>query len=378
MKEQKKEIAVIGHSLIVDANRTFWNTFAKECDFNVSLFLPKTWVSNLVGKLQFQVNTTTDNSLQKIYDIPCFFKGNGSFYFFSPLKLFRNLQEKKYDCFIMNQETWSLSLLVFVFLKFFSRNKNIPLHLIVAQNIKKKHLYFLRFFERCLTKHVNTIFFCTSEIKDVLRWKGINNKAVYLPLSFNPESFIKKGKKFNINPIRIGFIGRISHEKGVLLFLDVAKSIIQQGYNLEIYIAGNGPLLEKIKEYDFVKYLGVIAHRNAHEFYEMIDICVVPSQSRPFWKEQFGRVLVEAAAAKCLVIGSSSGSIPEVMSMLEMPYIFQENSVNDFTNKVQQAISDIQNNKAESIAKKSQELSFKNFSHVSVAKYLSKQISIFL
>ncbi len=47
--------------------------------------------------------------------------------------------------------------------------------------------------------------------------------------------------------------------------------------------------------------------------YRQIDAFVLPSLTRPNWKEQFGRVLVEAMACGVPVIGSDSGAIPDVI-----------------------------------------------------------------
>jgi glycosyltransferase involved in cell wall biosynthesis len=44
-----------------------------------------------------------------------------------------------------------------------------------------------------------------------------------------------------------------------------------------------------------------------------MDCLVVPSRSTPTWKEQFGRVIVEAFLSGVPVVGSSSGSIPELI-----------------------------------------------------------------
>jgi glycosyltransferase involved in cell wall biosynthesis len=41
-----------------------------------------------------------------------------------------------------------------------------------------------------------------------------------------------------------------------------------------------------------------------------LDALVLPSRTTPAWKEQYGRVLVEAMAAGVPVLGSSSGAIP--------------------------------------------------------------------
>jgi glycosyltransferase involved in cell wall biosynthesis len=44
-----------------------------------------------------------------------------------------------------------------------------------------------------------------------------------------------------------------------------------------------------------------------------LDCLVLPSRTTPRWKEQFGRVLVEAMACEVAVVGSDSGEIPRVI-----------------------------------------------------------------
>jgi glycosyltransferase involved in cell wall biosynthesis len=44
-----------------------------------------------------------------------------------------------------------------------------------------------------------------------------------------------------------------------------------------------------------------------------LDALLLPSRTVPSWKEQFGRVIIEAQACGTPVIGSDSGAIPEVV-----------------------------------------------------------------
>ena len=44
-----------------------------------------------------------------------------------------------------------------------------------------------------------------------------------------------------------------------------------------------------------------------------LDVLLLPSRTTARWKEQFGRVVIEAQACRVPVIGSDSGAIPEVV-----------------------------------------------------------------
>ena len=59
------------------------------------------------------------------------------------------------------------------------------------------------------------------------------------------------------------------------------------------------------------------------DYYRSLDVLVLPSRSRSNWKEQFGRVLIEAMASQVPVIGSNSGEIPNVIG--DAGLVFPEN-----------------------------------------------------
>jgi glycosyltransferase involved in cell wall biosynthesis len=60
-------------------------------------------------------------------------------------------------------------------------------------------------------------------------------------------------------------------------------------------------------------------------FYQGLDVFVLPSRTLPNWKEQFGRVLIEAMACAVPVVGSDSGEIPHVIG--DGGLIFPEDDV---------------------------------------------------
>jgi glycosyltransferase involved in cell wall biosynthesis len=80
-----------------------------------------------------------------------------------------------------------------------------------------------------------------------------------------------------------------------------------------LVLSGEGPWLQRLRRLKFVEWAGKVAREELPGFYRGLDALVLPSRTTSSWKEQFGRVLVEAQACGVPVVGSSSGAIPEVI-----------------------------------------------------------------
>jgi glycosyltransferase involved in cell wall biosynthesis len=76
-----------------------------------------------------------------------------------------------------------------------------------------------------------------------------------------------------------------------------------------------------------VFFEGQVPSTQMPAFYHQIDALAVPSRTLPNWKEQFGRVLVEAMACGLPVVGSNSGEIPNVIG--DAGLIFPENDASE-------------------------------------------------
>jgi glycosyltransferase involved in cell wall biosynthesis len=127
--------------------------------------------------------------------------------------------------------------------------------------------------------------------------------------------------EFGLQPgvFLVGFVGRFVLEKGVLDLVEAVKSLRSQGEEIEIALAGNGPLdaeLRKQAEADKgIHLLKVVRHREVARYLQCFDLLVLPSKRvrNVDWEEQFGHVLVEAMACGVPAIGSDCGAIPEVL-----------------------------------------------------------------
>ncbi len=72
--------------------------------------------------------------------------------------------------------------------------------------------------------------------------------------------------------------------------------------------------------------------------YHQMDVLVLPSLTWPNWKEQFGRVLIEAMASGVPVIGSDSGAIPGVVA--DAGLIVPEGDIDALKNAIAQIRDD--------------------------------------
>ncbi len=118
-------------------------------------------------------------------------------------------------------------------------------------------------------------------------------------------------------PFTIGYFGRLVEEKGLRVLLRAAA---QLGGAWRLILLGGGPLRPALEAEAArlgiaarVTFRGQVSSTAMSAQYHDLDALALPSLTRPNWKEQFGRVLVEAMASGVPVVGSDSGAIPDVI-----------------------------------------------------------------
>jgi glycosyltransferase involved in cell wall biosynthesis len=118
-------------------------------------------------------------------------------------------------------------------------------------------------------------------------------------------------------PPVVGYLGRFVPEKGLRVLaaaLDAVKS------PWRALLVGAGPMEEELRGWgarypdDRVRLCTSVTHEHVAPHLCAMDMLAAPSQTTPRWKEQFGRMLIEAIACGVPVVGSDSGEIPHVLS----------------------------------------------------------------
>ncbi len=85
-------------------------------------------------------------------------------------------------------------------------------------------------------------------------------------------------------------------------------------------LVGSGPYQSELQRTaqrlgieDHVLFIGFVPHEQAPGWLSLFDVLILASETRPNWKEQFGRVILEANACGTAVIGTESGEIGNVL-----------------------------------------------------------------
>jgi glycosyltransferase involved in cell wall biosynthesis len=113
---------------------------------------------------------------------------------------------------------------------------------------------------------------------------------------------------------RIGVIGRLSHEKGVDLFLESFRLLADRGVRAHAILVGDGPEGERLAAQaatlglgDSVHFLGAVYP--VDPLYSELDLVVIPSRS-----EGLPNVLLEALHAGRPVVSTDVGAVTEVLA----------------------------------------------------------------
>jgi glycosyltransferase involved in cell wall biosynthesis len=135
-------------------------------------------------------------------------------------------------------------------------------------------------------------------------------------------------------PARVGFLGRLSPEKGTKELLELAPVLAASGSGATLDIAGDGPdrdwlvaTMAGVAAESTVRWRGTVADSAA--FLRDVDILVLPSHN-----EGMPYVVLEGMAAGCAVVAFAVGGIPEVIGSGDLGVLVDPGDVAAFVAEV--------------------------------------------
>lgn len=372
-KTKKIHLLSISQAMVVAAYRSFFYQLARivsrpeiKTEIALGIVAPHQFVE-LGGQLRFceefklPYSEDCPSRMGKILKAKSFhvqsvfFRGLGK-----TIKEFLRSDRKGENLIFCMAEPYSVTSLIVWLTAFVVKQNKFRFYCIATQNIYKKFPWPINLIQRFMLNRCDGIFALGSEHETVIKKNGYKGPFFSFPLWFNSELFKPRAFLECINIFSsvnrktlegrkvLGFSGSLKEEKGVidlLNFLSLNKEKLKEHY--AFLVCGSGPLesvvektFEQLKASGFeVHYLGPLPAEKMPYFFSLCDILVVPSKTKKHWKEQFGRIIVEARACGCVVVGSNSGEIPVVID--NPNYIFSEGNLDHLGKAIEHAAADL-------------------------------------
>lgn len=137
-------------------------------------------------------------------------------------------------------------------------------------------------------------------------------------------------------------LARLTEKKGVRYLIDAMPQILKELPGSKLLIVGSGELEKELKGHvvtlglsNHVRFTGSVCNNDLPEFYATADIFIGPSiEAKSGDTEGFGLTFVESAMSGCLVIGTKTGGIGDIIQDNETGLIVPEKNANALAEKI--------------------------------------------
>lgn len=326
------KILVISHPCVTSINQQFYAEVEKQTGWDITIIVPSNWKSEYGGKAIAPERWPEYSG--ELLTVATWMSGN------IPLHVYRStftklLKEMSPDAIYVNHEPYGIATAQVYLANILSVKK--PIGFFTWQNIFKQYPFPFQQLQQFVFKHSHFAFPGSQSAKEILREKGYNGPCALLPGAVDPEIYfprpesadLKAKLKKNEDEVLIGYMGRIVEEKGFATLAHALNMIKTLPWRLVVVGAGDyqdefASQMNRFGLSDRVNYLGYVPHSDAPVYLTAFDLLVIPSETRANWKEQFGRVIIEAMACLTPVVGSNSGEIPNLIRATKGGLVFEE------------------------------------------------------
>jgi len=151
------------------------------------------------------------------------------------------------------------------------------------------------------------------EMFSVLReWNVKKYSKIALGCLYVDTDKFRKLKNFHERDAALGYVGALDLRKGIDRLFKLFYILSHTEKSIKLYIAGFGPYEEVVERASMhnmrIKYLGILPENNLPNFYNMIRLLVLLSNS-----EGLPNVILESMACGTPVIASAVGGIPDIV-----------------------------------------------------------------
>ncbi len=308
-------VVMISKALVVDGYQHLAAEIGRR-GIELTVLCPPSWRDSR-GRHPLQRLPSTDFRLRAIP-----MRWNGHYHLHHYPYLGQQLQSLQPDLVHMDEEPYNLA--TFQGMRWAHRH-GIPAMWVTWQNLERWYPPPFRWFERYAYRTVKHALACTPEAEQVVRAKGYHGDLTVTPLmGVNVDLFAPAPDSVAHTPFTIGYAGGLLPEKGLDILFRACATLTGDWY---LHIAGGGPAEKSLRHLatelgiaERLQWWGRQASHAMPAFYRRLHVLVLPSRTRPNWKEQFGRVLIEAMACGVPAVVSDSGAGQQVVGSAGLVY----------------------------------------------------------
>lgn len=298
----------------------------------VTVIAPESWKE--AGKDLHAYTAETDG--YRLLGLPVAYKNRiKGFFYLDVIALSLTLRMSRPDIVHIFEEPYSASAFQIGFLaRHLSPRAKVVIESLENLNIPQRRAF--AFFETYTLKRCDALIAVPHDGREVWKAKGCVKPIKQASVGIDENLFKKtEGSIAGLeyldrrDKLRIAYVGKLTEEQGIGLLLSAFALLVKQGKTpIELLLVGSGDVdkfkgrCKELAIVDDVSFVNAVDTDQLPLIYSKIDILVLPSLTMPLWKEQFGRVLIEAMACGVAVVGSSSGEIPRVIG--DAGVIFKE------------------------------------------------------
>ncbi|MGA7730591.1 MAG: glycosyltransferase [Chloroflexia bacterium] len=318
----------IWHAAVVAEYRKPLHELAKHHHLDLTLLSPRRWPERAGQMVHAESDPPEVAAASNYRHITARTLFTGFYYIYLfPSLLYQLLKYRPQIIYCYEEAHTLIAALTLLFRRIFLPDSKVLLY--AAQNIKKRYPFLFRLCERYCFKGADAILACGTKVAETLRSKGYRGPlhVVALPTdvhTFTPDPVKREAgrRALGLHPgdLVVGYAGKFVEEKGLRTLLDAFARVAELHKDAHLVLAGGGPLRDELAATaqrlglaGRVHMPGVIHNSELPQFMNALDVFVLPSETRSNWREQFGRVAVEALACGTPVVGSDSGEIPTVL-----------------------------------------------------------------
>lgn len=205
------------------------------------------------------------------------------------------------------------------------------------------------FLDKNALKYFDRIIVVNRRQGEYLISRGIRDrKMVLIQNGIDTDQFKKDGEGetfqqlpcFQKDGFTIGYVGRLSGEKGITTLLEAMRRLMDRHDGLRLAVIGEGPLRGYLENYSrnlglqkCVTFTGHID--DIKNVYKRLDLLVLPSET-----EGMPNVVLEALAMEVPVVATNVGGLPEIIESGSNGILVEPGDVEGLTQAIATLIMD--------------------------------------